>query len=112
MRSSPASPSSAPRPFPRGGSPATYLALAGTATGCALWWFRRQLAALTARLHPLTEAAAHGFGFDALNMLIARLFHSAADALARTQTGSLNWNLVALAGALALGLLLALWRSG
>ena len=94
------------------GSPATYLALAGTATGCALWWFRRQLAALTARLHPLTEAAAHGFGFDALNMLIARLFHSAADALARTQTGSLNWNLVALAGALALGLLLALWRSG
>jgi len=92
-------------------APATYLALGVTATGLAAWWWRAQLAQLGRWFQPLGRAASAGFGLEAPNRAVAALTRRAANLLAVTQTGQLNWNAAGLVGGLALVLaLLAWWR--
>ena len=91
-------------------APSTYLAMALTGAGLALWIWRERLAALKQGLQPLARIAAHGFGFERLDRTASSLVRRAAAWLARTQTGSLNWNLAGLVGALALILGVLVWR--
>lgn len=91
-------------------APSTYLALALTALGLALWIWRERLPALRHGLRPLARIAAEGFGFEAINQQASTAVERLAAWLARTQTGSLNWNMAGLAGALALILAVLVWR--
>jgi NADH-quinone oxidoreductase subunit L len=91
-------------------APSTYLALALTCVGLALWIWRERLAALKQGLQPLARIAAHGFGIEAVDQRASSFVQHAAAWLARTQTGSLNWNIAGLVGALALILGVLVWR--
>jgi NADH-quinone oxidoreductase subunit L len=91
-------------------APSTYLALGLTGVGLALWIWRERLAALKNWLQPLARIAAHGFGFEDFNKLAAASVQRTAAWLARTQTGSLNWNMAGLVSALAFILGVLVWR--
>jgi len=77
-------------------APATYLALAVVATGLAAWWQRRLLAGLARLLGGLGTAARRSFGFEAVNRGIVRATEGVAEGLRVTQTGFLNWNVLAI----------------
>jgi NADH:ubiquinone oxidoreductase subunit 5 (subunit L)/multisubunit Na+/H+ antiporter MnhA subunit len=81
-------------------APVTYVALLIIAAGLLAWWERARLVGLTRRLKWLTDAAVSGFGFERINQGIVSGTQQAAAQLQRTQTGQLNWNIVALVGAL------------
>jgi NADH-quinone oxidoreductase subunit L len=87
----------------------TWLALAVVALGLAGWWWRQRLIAVSSRLRFLSRAAAADFGFAWLNGTVVRAVRSVAEALSVTQTGQLNWNLLGVAGGLAIVLALLLW---
>jgi NADH-quinone oxidoreductase subunit L len=91
-------------------APSTYLALVLTVLGLALWIWRNRLTALKHRLQPLGRVAAQDFGFDAVNQQASSFVRRSAAWLARTQTGSLNWNMAGLVGGLALILAVMVWR--
>jgi NADH-quinone oxidoreductase subunit L len=91
-------------------APSTYLALVLSGVGLALWIWRERLAALKQGLQPLARIAADGFGFERVDRTASSFVQRAAAWLARTQTGSLNWNIAGLVGALALILGVLVWR--
>jgi NADH-quinone oxidoreductase subunit L len=91
-------------------APATWLALAVTMTGLALWHWRRRLAGLAAALRPLAVWGKQGLGFEWMNLEIVRATVGSAGALRRTQTGQLAWNVAGvLIGLLAVVLAMAVW---
>jgi NADH-quinone oxidoreductase subunit L len=73
-------------------APATWLALAVTLIGLAVWRFRGRLAGLAAALRPLADWGQRGLGFDWMNTQIVRATIASTSALRRTQTGQLAWN--------------------
>jgi len=87
-------------------APATWLALAVVALGLAAWWQRGRLAGKARSLQGLGRAAANGFGFETLNQGAVSLTQKAAAALQLTQTGQLNWNVLAIVMALVVVLLI------
>jgi NADH-quinone oxidoreductase subunit L len=87
----------------------TWLALAVVAFGLGTWWWRKRLAAVAARMRILARAAAVDFGFGWLNRAIVRGVRRVAEELSLTQTGQLNWNVLGIAGGLAIVLALLLW---
>jgi NADH-quinone oxidoreductase subunit L len=90
-------------------APATALALLMAALGLAAWWWRARLAWLADRLRGLRRAVAADYGFEWLNDRIGSLILRAAAALSATQTGQLNWNMVGIAGGLAIVLAILAW---
>jgi NADH-quinone oxidoreductase subunit L len=87
----------------------TWLALALVVLGLGAWWWRERLAAAVSMLHLLSRAAAADFGFAWLSNAIVRGVYSAAERLSITQTGQLNWNVLGIAGGLAIVLAILLW---
>ncbi len=89
-------------------APATLLALGVIALGAAAWYFRSSLRGIVNSLRSLSWAASSSFGFEAINRAIVSTTQSAADLLRETQTGLLNWNVLAIVAALAvvLGILI------
>jgi NADH-quinone oxidoreductase subunit L len=91
-------------------APATWLALAVTVIGLALWRWRKPLARLGAALTPLAVWGQKGLGFDWMNVQIARTTVGSANVLRRTQTGQLAWNVAGvLIGLLVVVLAMAMW---
>ncbi|MBF8255903.1 MAG: NADH-plastoquinone oxidoreductase, chain 5 family protein, partial [Anaerolineales bacterium] len=91
-------------------APATWLALVVTLTGLALWRWRKPLAGLAGSLRPMAVWGQKGLGFDWMNVQIARTTVGAADALRRTQTGQLAWNVAGvLIGLLVVVLAMTVW---
>jgi hypothetical protein len=91
-------------------APATWLALVVTLTGLALWRWRKPLAGLAGSLRPMAVWGQKGLGFDWMNVQIARTTVGAADALRRTQTGLLAWNVAGvLIGLLVVVLAMTVW---
>ena len=78
------------------GSPVTLVAFALVAFGGGAWVARKRLARLVGWLRPLRRAAASEFGIAYIERVIVRATWTAARALSRTQTGSLNWNMAAM----------------
>jgi NADH-quinone oxidoreductase subunit L len=89
-------------------APATLLALGVIALGAAAWWQRSNLGGLMHGLRGASWAASSSFGFEAINRAIVSTTQSAAELLRETQTGLLNWNMLAIVAALAvvLGILI------
>ncbi len=89
-------------------APATLLALGVIALGAVAWWQRSNLRGLANSLRSVSWAASSSFGFEAINRGIVSATQSAAEWLRETQTGLLNWNMLAIVAALAvvLGLLI------
>jgi hypothetical protein len=91
-------------------APATWLALAVTMIGLALWRWRKPLARLGAALTPLAVWGQKGLGFDWMNVQIARTTVGSANVLRRTHTGQLAWNVAGvLIGLLVVVLAMAMW---
>lgn len=83
-------------------APATLLALVVIALGLAAWWQRDRLAGVAKALKPVSEEADNSFGFEDLNNGIVSVTQNSAEALRATQTGLLNWNILAIVAAMAL----------
>ncbi|MSP12320.1 MAG: NADH-quinone oxidoreductase subunit L [Chloroflexi bacterium] len=85
-------------------APTTLIALIVVSLGLAVWYWRAKLPANA------TASGAAGFrawfardgGFEGLNHAIAGLIQGSSEALRTTQTGQLNWNIVGIAGGLAI----------
>lgn len=86
-------------------SPATYLALLVIALGLAAWWQRRRLDGLAKGLRGIASAAANSFGFEAINSGIVKVTQDSAEGLRVTQTGLLNWNVLAIVATLVIVLI-------
>ena len=86
--------------------PATYVALVVIAMGLAAWWQRDRLAGLVNSLKGLSSAAANSFGFEAINSGVVKVTQDSAEALRVTQTGLLNWNVLAIVAALVIVLVI------
>jgi NADH-quinone oxidoreductase subunit L len=91
-------------------APATLIALAIIALGLAAWWWRRSLEGVKKALGGIGWAAAHNFGFEAINFGVVTTTNEAAESLRATQNGLLNWNVLGILacllfvlGVLALG---------
>jgi NADH-quinone oxidoreductase subunit L len=90
-------------------APATGVALLVVAAGLVAWWQRRALAGVARALGGVGTIAARSFGFEAINRGIVNATNGAAESLRVTQTGILNWNVLAiLAGLVAVMAFLAL----
>jgi hypothetical protein len=90
-------------------APATALALAVVALGLVAWWQREALSGVAGALRGVGTMAANSFGFEAINRGIVSLTSGVAEALRVTQTGVLNWNVLAiLVGLVAVMTILAL----
>ncbi len=74
------------------GTPATYIALAVVTLGLMTWVVREQISGVVKRLHFLEAAAAHSFGFEAINRGVVAGVQKMAEGLRGSQTGLLNWN--------------------
>ncbi len=83
-------------------SPVTLVALVVVALGLATWWWRERLGWLSEAVSVVGGAASADFGFEWLNRAILRGAVAAGQALRRTQTGWVNWNLAGMAGGLVL----------
>lgn len=91
-------------------APPTWLALAVTALGLAVWRWRGTLTGLSTALEPLAVWGRKGLGFDWINAQIVRATVGAAGGLRRTQTGQLAWNVAGLlVGLLAMAVAMTLW---
>lgn len=91
-------------------APATWLALAVTTLGLALWRWRGSLDPISTALEPLAEWGRKGLGFDWINTQIVRATVGVAGGLRRTQTGQLAWNVAGLlVGLLAMAAAVTLW---
>jgi NADH-quinone oxidoreductase subunit L len=85
-------------------APATWIALLVIALGLLAWVLRGRwlLRLLAGALEPLRWAAERSFGFEWINRRLVSITAHAAEDLRGTQTGLLNWNMVAILGALVL----------
>jgi NADH-quinone oxidoreductase subunit L len=91
-------------------APATWLALGVALVGLALWRGRRRLSRLVEGLRPLAVWGQKGLGFDWLNTQIIGTTVGSANALRRTQTGQLAWNVVGiLIGLLVIVAAMTVW---
>jgi NADH-quinone oxidoreductase subunit L len=77
-------------------APATGLALLVVALGLVAWWRREELAGVTRALRVIGTAASSSFGFEAINRGIVKATSGIAESLRVTQTGVLNWNVLAI----------------
>ncbi|MBN1667746.1 MAG: hypothetical protein JW862_11685, partial [Anaerolineales bacterium] len=89
----------------------TWIALACAAVGIGLWFLRARLAVPATLSDFLTRAGAQDFGLGWVNQAIVAGTTRAAEALRRTQTGYLNWNVFGILGALVIVLGLIFWGS-
>jgi NADH-quinone oxidoreductase subunit L len=87
-------------------APATYIALVVIALGLAAWWQRDRLGGLVKSLKGLAAAASNSFGFEAINSGIVKVTQDSAEGLRVTQTGLLNWNVLAIVAALVIVLVI------
>jgi NADH-quinone oxidoreductase subunit L len=85
-------------------SPATFLALSVIALGMIAWWQRSRLAGMARGFAWLSGWSDTMFGFEPVNLWLAKTVQNGAEAFRNTQTGLLQWNI---AGILA-GLLVIL----
>ena len=82
-------------------APATFGALAVVALGVVAWFARRPLQGVARAFGALGWAAAHSFGFEALNKGIVAATVESGESLRVTQTGLLGWNVLGIILALA-----------
>jgi NADH-quinone oxidoreductase subunit L len=78
----------------------TLIALIVIAVGLALWWTRERWGGIVNRAQGLAQMARDSFGFEAINRGVVRATIQSAEALRRTQTGLLNWNVAGIIGGL------------
>jgi len=81
-------------------APVTWGATLVVLLGLAAWFLRSRLAFLTVLLRPFAWAAQRSFGFEAVNRAVAATIAAAGEDLRATQTGLLNWNILAILGGL------------
>ena len=81
-------------------APATFVALAVVALGLAAWWQREKLSGVASALRGVGTMASNSFGFEAINRAIVGITAGSAESLRTTQTGVLNWNVLAILAAL------------
>ncbi len=91
-------------------APATVAALGVVLAGILAWLFHSKFLPVGEMLRGINYAAAHDFGFEAINTSVVDITRAASDMLRKTQTGYLNWNvfgivigLIVTLGILALG---------
>ena len=72
----------------------TLIALVVIGLGILLWFLRDKLEGVTNGLRSIRWAAEKSFGFEAINSAVVSVTHSIAEAVRRTQTGLLGWNVV------------------
>ena len=90
-------------------APLTGVALLVVAAGLLAWWQHEKLAGVAAALRGVGTMAKNSFGFEAINRGIVNATCGIAESLRVTQTGILNWNVLAiLAGLVAVMAILAL----
>ena len=68
--------------------------------GILAWFMRNRLEGLTNSMRSIRWASEKSFGFEALNTAFVEVTFNIAEALRRTQTGILNWNILAIAASL------------
>ncbi len=76
------------------------VALGIVVLGLATWWWRERLGTLSSALRPVAAAASADFGFEWLNRVVVAGAAASGEALRRTQTGWVNWNLAGVAAGL------------
>jgi NADH-quinone oxidoreductase subunit L len=81
-------------------APATFVALAVVALGLAAWWQHEKLSGVASALRGVGRMASNSFGFEAINGAVVRITQGSAESLRATQTGVLNWNVLAILAAL------------
>jgi hypothetical protein len=91
-------------------APATWLALAVIALGLAAWWWREKLRLFSEALSGIGWVAENNFGFEAINRAVVQVTSQAAEDLRGSQTGLLNWNVLAIV--IGLGVVIALLALG
>lgn len=89
--------------------PATWVTLAIVLVGIGLWYLRGRLVGISRALEPIGHLTRNDYGFEWLNRQIIMVANLAASELRRTQTGQLNWNVLGIAGALVLLVILIAW---
>ena len=91
---------------------ATWIALGIVAVGVGVWALRQRhstgMVPAAGWFHALAES---GFGFEPLNHQLVVWTQRSAVLLQKTQTGQLNWNILGIAGALLMVLVLLWWGS-
>ena len=78
----------------------TLIALIVIGLGILLWFMRSRLEGLINGLRSIRWASEKSFGFEALNTAFVEVTENIAEALRGTQTGILNWNVLAIAASL------------
>jgi len=68
--------------------------------GILLWFTRSKLEGLTNGLRSIRWASEKSFGFEALNTAFVEVLNNTAETLRGTQTGILNWNVLAISAGL------------
>ncbi len=82
-------------------APATLIVLAVVAAGVVAWFARGRLGGIVRGLGAVRWAAAHNFGFEAINRRIVATTVETGESLRATQTGLLGWNVLGIIAALA-----------
>lgn len=91
-------------------APATWIALGVVAAGAGAWVLRQRRSAGAFPAAGWLDAIAEGsFGFESLNRQLVILTQRTAAILQKTQTGQLNWNILGIAGALLMVLVVLWW---
>lgn len=90
------------------GAPGAYVALLVVAIGGALWFLPPRLSAWLRHVEP-RRLLTNDLGFAWINRATIGGLTGASDALGRTQTGLVNWNVVAIVAAL---LVVLIWSAG
>jgi NADH-quinone oxidoreductase subunit L len=91
-------------------APATWVALLVVVLGLAAWWYREKLRLFSEILAGVGRVAEKSFGFEAINQTVVDVVSQAAEDLRGSQTGLLNWNVMAII--IALGLVIAILALG
>jgi NADH-quinone oxidoreductase subunit L len=78
----------------------TLIALNAVAVGVVVWWTRDFWKGIVNRAQGFAQRARDSFGFEAINRGVVRVTIQSAEALRRTQTGLLNWNVAGIIGGL------------
>lgn len=91
-------------------APATWIALGVVAAGAGLWGLRqRRSTSMFPALGWFDALTESGFGFEPLNRQLVAWTQRTATILQKTQTGQLNWNILGIAGALLMVLVVLWW---